>query len=90
MSNPVAAFWVSLGRGARIALLGGVTLGIALLVWALLFAFREDYRVLFAELSESDAAADSVEAEAGEGAVSAERLAGRQSWCLRSRCTTCD
>ena len=57
MSNPVAALWVSLGRGARIAVLGGATLGIALLVWVLLFAFREDYRVLFAELSESDAAA---------------------------------
>jgi flagellar M-ring protein FliF len=57
MSNPVAAVWVSLGRGARIAVLGGATLAIALLVWVLLFAFREDYRVLFAELSESDAAA---------------------------------
>jgi flagellar M-ring protein FliF len=57
MSNPVAAFWVSLGRGARIAALGGTTVAVALLVWALLFAFREDYRVLFAELSESDAAA---------------------------------
>lgn len=57
MSNPIAAFWTSLGRGARIALLGGTTLGIALLVWVLLFAFHEDYRVLFAELSQSDAAA---------------------------------
>lgn len=57
MSNPVADFWISLGRGARIALLGGVTLAVALLIWITLFAFREDYRVLFAELSESDAAA---------------------------------
>jgi flagellar M-ring protein FliF len=57
MSNPVAAFWVSLGRGARIAVLGGATLAVALLAWILLVAFHEDYRVLFAELSESDAAA---------------------------------
>src|SRR4030095_4750450 len=57
MANPVSNFWSGLGRGARVALLGGATLLLAVLVSGLFFAFREDYRVLFAELSEADAGA---------------------------------
>lgn len=57
MANPVSNFWSGLGRGARVALLGGTTLLLAVLVSGLFFAFRQDYRVLFAELSETDAGA---------------------------------
>lgn len=57
MTNPVHDFWTGLGRGARVALLGGVTLLLAVVVWVLFSAFRQDYRVLFAELSEADAGA---------------------------------
>jgi flagellar M-ring protein FliF len=57
MSNPVASFWNGLGRGARFALLGGATLAVALVIWACATAFAPDYRVLFADLSQSDAAA---------------------------------
>ncbi len=57
MTNPVNNFWSGLGRGARVALLGGATVLLAVLVSGLFFAFRQDYRVLFAELSEADAGA---------------------------------
>lgn len=57
MSNVVNSFWTGLGRSARIALLGGAALCLALLVWGMFFAFRQDYQVLFAELAEPDAAA---------------------------------
>ena len=57
MANSVNDFWTGLGRGARIALLGGVTLLLALLMWVTFAAFRQDYGVLFAELSEADAGA---------------------------------
>jgi flagellar M-ring protein FliF len=57
MANSLSAFWIGLGRGARVALLGGATVLLAVLVWAAFFAFRQDYRVLFAELSETDAGA---------------------------------
>src|ERR1041384_7023434 len=57
MANSLSAFWIVLGRGARVALLGGATVLLAVLVWAAFFAFRQDYRVLFAELSETDAGA---------------------------------
>jgi flagellar M-ring protein FliF len=57
MANPVHDFWTGLGRGARVALLGGATLLLAMLVWASFSAFRQDYRVLFAELSQADAGA---------------------------------
>ncbi len=57
MANLVTDFWTGLGRGARMALLGGATLLLAVLVWALFAAFHQDYRVLFAELSEADAGA---------------------------------
>jgi flagellar M-ring protein FliF len=57
MTNPVRDFWTGLGRGARVALFGGATLLLAALVWLSFSAFRQDYRVLFAELSETDAGA---------------------------------
>jgi flagellar M-ring protein FliF len=57
MANSLSAFWIGLGRGARVALLGGATVLLAVLVWGAFFAFRQDYRVLFAELSEADAGA---------------------------------
>jgi flagellar M-ring protein FliF len=57
MANPVSNFWSGLGRGARAALLGGATLLLAVLVSGLFLAFRQDYRVLFAELAEADAGA---------------------------------
>jgi flagellar M-ring protein FliF len=57
MANPVSDLWTGLGRGMRIALLGGTSLLLAVLAWAVFFAFRQDYRILFAELSETDAAA---------------------------------
>lgn len=57
MSNPVQVFWTGLAPAARIGALGGATLALAALAWALFLAVRQDYSVLFAGLSAADAAA---------------------------------
>jgi flagellar M-ring protein FliF len=57
MSNPVVSLWNGLGRGARSAALGGTTLVLALAIWVSVSSFAPDYRVLFADLSQTDAAA---------------------------------
>lgn len=57
MSNAVASFWAGLSRGARLATAGAAVFGLALLVWMLFNVFHEEYRTLFADLSEGDTAA---------------------------------
>jgi flagellar M-ring protein FliF len=57
MSNPLQAFWTRLAPAARIGVLGGATLAVAVLAWALFVGLRQDYRVLFAELAPADASA---------------------------------
>ncbi len=51
------ALWNSWGRGGQMAALGAVVVGLGLLLWLVLVQFRDDYGVLFTDLSESDAAA---------------------------------
>jgi flagellar M-ring protein FliF len=57
MSNAVSSMWSGMSRGARIAVIGAATLCVAALIWAVFNAFQVEYRVLFSELAQGDAAA---------------------------------
>jgi len=57
MSNILNSTWGGWGRGARMAAIGAVALCIALVIWGLFLAFHEEYRVLFTDLAQGDAAA---------------------------------
>lgn len=57
MTSRMSALWNSWGRGGQMAALGAVVIGSGLVLWLLLTQLREDYGVLFKDLSESDAAA---------------------------------
>jgi flagellar M-ring protein FliF len=53
----MSALWNSWGRGGQMAAMGAAVIGLGLLLWLALVQLREDYGVLFTDLSESDAAA---------------------------------
>lgn len=48
--------WKSLGRGARVSLIAGITIIVAFAVFAFWWLASEEYQVLFADLEPSDAA----------------------------------
>lgn len=57
MTNSLGNFWRGLGQGGKVALTVAVAMAIGLVVWLLFFGLREDYRTLFSQLTDSDAAA---------------------------------
>jgi len=59
MANPggVAGLWNARGPGGRAALLAGVVMIALCLVAGLIWSMQPDYRILFSNLSEPDAAA---------------------------------
>lgn len=57
MSNVLASFWSTAGRGVKIAAVGAAVLLISLGIWLTFTAFHEEYRVLFADLAPADAGA---------------------------------
>lgn len=57
MNSRMSALWNSWGRGGQMAAMGAAVIGLGLVLWLALVQMREDYGVLFTDLSESDAAA---------------------------------
>lgn len=57
MTSRMSALWNSWGRGGQMAAMGAAVVGLGLVLWLVLFQLREDYGVLFTDLSEPDAAA---------------------------------
>jgi flagellar M-ring protein FliF len=57
MNNRMSALWNSWGRGGQIVAMGAAVVGLGLVLWLALVQLRDDYGVLFTDLSESDAAA---------------------------------
>lgn len=57
MTSRMSTLWNSWGRGGQIAAMGAAVLLLGLVLWLALGQLREDYGVLFTDLSESDAAA---------------------------------
>lgn len=57
MTSRMSALWNSWGRGGQMAAMGAAVVGLGLVLWLTLVQLREDYGVLFTDLSESDAAA---------------------------------
>lgn len=55
MSSRMSAFWNSWGRGGQVAAIGAAVLALGLILWIGFGLMREEYGVLFTDLTESDA-----------------------------------
>jgi flagellar M-ring protein FliF len=56
MSNILNSTWGGWSRGVRVAAIGAAVLSLALVIWGLFLAFHEEYRGLFTDLAQGDAA----------------------------------